>query len=49
MQIDLNCWLDLLLSRDFGDIEARLVVFFRYRSTWFGLLRGYSNDEQVLP
>ena len=48
MEIDLDWWLDLLLGRDFGDLDARLVLIFRYRGIWFGVLGGYANDGRVL-
>ena len=48
MQIELDWWLDLLLGRDFGDLDARLVLIFRYRGTCFGVLGGYTRGDRVL-
>ena len=48
IQVDLDWWLDLLLGRNFGDLDARLVLIFRYRRIWFGVLGGYGNDGRVL-
>ena len=48
MKIDLDWWLDLLLGRDFGDLDARLVLIFQFGRTWLGVLGGYGNDGRVL-